>query len=136
MVPNDTGRNICLLVGGISSESTSAILRVFEDYTYEIVCSLATVTVMPPLTLEIDWQDYIINPEIEMLPVKYRKAGQCGDIISRSGKIVSLWNSQTSKWVVWYEPKQIEPVRIMQNKFIRRFRGNNRGRHFDRKFKP
>jgi hypothetical protein len=91
---------------------------------------------MPDISELFTLSTEMVFDTIELPPVKYYRVGQRGDIISRSGKIVSLWNSWHSKWMVWYAPEQVEPVKVSPSKFIRRFQGNNRGRHFDRKFKP
>lgn len=65
-------------------------------------------------------------PEYEPVPFNPQ-------FILRSGRIVRTWNYEWGQYTIWTPPAQRRPVKIHINKFIRRFRGNNRGRHFNRK---
>ena len=59
-----------------------------------------------------------------------------GYFIRRGGKIVMTWNQWWSRYVFWQAPGVCEIFRKIFRKIcIRRFRGQNRGRHWDRKRK-
>ena len=54
--------------------------------------------------------------------------------VIRAGRIRKLYVSYYDKWIIWYAPKVApRPVEIFNITFTRRFRGNNKGRHWNRK---
>ncbi len=58
---------------------------------------------------------------------------QSSDFVLNSGKVVRVWDNWYGIWVIWFAPVP-KILKISFNEiFIRRFRGLNRGRHWDRK---
>lgn len=81
------------------------------------------------LTIELKAETMqYINPSEYTEPLPYIR-----QFIFRSGKIKETWNYYYSQYTVWEPKEQPKPTKIHLSKFIRRFRGNNRGRHWNRK---
>jgi hypothetical protein len=56
-----------------------------------------------------------------------------GDFIKMSGKIYMAWNNWYDKYMIWRPPILVKPHMLFVTTFIRRFQGNNQGRHWNRK---
>jgi len=56
------------------------------------------------------------------------------DFIHRSGRIVMVWNDWWGKWEFWTAKEQLKrPFLAIKRRSFHRYRGKNRGRHWNRK---
>lgn len=64
----------------------------------------------------------------------YREPIPCvAQFIIRSGRIRETWNYYYCHYTPWIPPVQPKPAVLHTNKFMRRFQGNNKGRHWNRR---
>jgi hypothetical protein len=78
----------------------------------------------------VRFKEYVIAGTENQPEIFYRGS----DFIRRSGKIVMVWNEWWGKWEFWAAKEQLKmPFQAIKNQFDHRFRGRNRGRHWDRK---
>ena len=113
-------------------ESMTEDLRIvhvrYDEYRSTITTD-SFIEVFREIPEEIDFKEFVfLDPEQRPEPLRYEPL-----FLLKSGKISRCRNNHTGKMMIWTPPIAHKPCIIFNKTFIRRFRGHNRGRHWDRK---